>query len=37
VFKTAPLSAHDLLWVFGMGLVPFVGGELTKLLLRKPT
>jgi Ca2+-transporting ATPase len=35
VFKTAPLSGHDLLWVFGMGLVPFVGGELTKLFLRK--
>jgi Ca2+-transporting ATPase len=35
VFKTAPLSGHDLVWVFGMGLVPFVGGELTKLVLRK--
>jgi Ca2+-transporting ATPase len=31
VFKTAPLTANDLLWVFGMSLVPFVGGELVKL------
>ncbi|MCU1280136.1 MAG: cation-transporting ATPase, family, partial [bacterium] len=32
IFKTAPLSGHDLLWVFGMSLVPFVGGELVKLV-----
>jgi P-type Ca2+ transporter type 2C len=34
VFKTAPLAGHDLLWVFGMALVPFVVGELYKLALR---
>ncbi|HEX8951606.1 MAG TPA: cation-translocating P-type ATPase, partial [Polyangia bacterium] len=34
IFKTAPLAGHDLFWVFGMSLVPFVGGELAKLLLR---
>jgi Ca2+-transporting ATPase len=34
VFKTAPLSAHDLLWVLGMSLVPFVGGEMVKLARR---
>jgi Ca2+-transporting ATPase len=35
IFKTAPLVGHDLLWVFGMSLVPFVGGELVKLVLRR--
>ncbi len=35
IFKTAPLDGHDLLWVFGMSLVPFVGGELVKLVLRR--
>ena len=35
LFKTAPLDGHDLLWVFGMGLVPFIGGELAKLALRR--
>jgi Ca2+-transporting ATPase len=35
VFKTAPLSSQDLLWVFVMALVPFTGGELTKLVLRR--
>jgi Ca2+-transporting ATPase len=32
IFKTAPLTGHDLLWVFGMSLVPFIGGELVKLV-----
>ena len=35
IFKTAPLQGHDLLWVFGMSLVPFVGGELVKLVRRR--
>jgi Ca2+-transporting ATPase len=35
IFKTAPLAGHDLLWVFGMSLVPFVGGELVKLVRRR--
>jgi P-type Ca2+ transporter type 2C len=35
IFKTAPLTGHDLLWVFGMALVPFVGGELVKLVRRR--
>jgi Ca2+-transporting ATPase len=34
VFKTAPLTAHDLMWVLGMSLVPFVGGEMVKLARR---
>jgi Ca2+-transporting ATPase len=34
LFKTAPLSQSDLLWVIGMSLVPFVFGELQKLVLR---
>ncbi len=34
IFKTAPLGGHDLLWVFGMSLVPLVGGELVKLVRR---
>jgi Ca2+-transporting ATPase len=33
LFKTAPLGGMDLVWVFGMGLVPFIGGELAKLAL----
>jgi P-type Ca2+ transporter type 2C len=32
VFKTAPLDGTDLLWVFGMSLVPFVMIELYKLI-----
>jgi len=35
IFKTAPLVGRDLLWVFGMSLVPFAGGELVKLVLRR--
>ncbi len=35
IFKTAPLVGHDLLWIFGMSLVPFVGGELVKLVVRR--
>jgi Ca2+-transporting ATPase len=35
LFKTMPLGGHDLLWVFGMALIPFLGGELAKLALRK--
>jgi Ca2+-transporting ATPase len=34
VFKTAPLTLHDLAWVAGMSLVPFVGGEMVKLARR---
>ncbi|MDB4965020.1 MAG: Lead, cadmium, zinc and mercury transporting ATPase [Myxococcales bacterium] len=34
VFKTAPLDGYDLVWVFGMSIVPFVGGELYKLVRR---
>jgi Ca2+-transporting ATPase len=32
VFKTAPLDGIALLWVLGMSLVPFVLGELVKML-----
>jgi Ca2+-transporting ATPase len=34
LFKTASLSAHDLVWVLGMSILPFVLGELTKLVRR---
>jgi Ca2+-transporting ATPase len=32
IFKTAPLSGGDLIWVLGLALVPFVFGELVKLV-----
>ena len=34
LFKTAPLSASDLVWVLGMSILPFALGELTKLVRR---
>ena len=34
VFKTAPLGTHDALLVLALSLVPFVLGELAKVMLR---
>jgi Ca2+-transporting ATPase len=36
IFKTAPLDGVALLWVLGMSLVPFVLGELVKMLGLSP-
>jgi Ca2+-transporting ATPase len=32
LFKTAPLDGRDLVWVIGLSLVPFILGELIKLV-----
>ena len=35
VFKTAPLGGVELAWALGLSLVPFVVGELVKLVMPK--
>ncbi len=35
LFKTAPLGGMDLVWVFGMSILPFIYAELRKLLRRR--